>query len=145
ASAHQRLPVAAVDPRRADPPRQVACGRVVRHACGHRAPRQGARRRVIDNFSDSQVVRKTVVATRGGVVAAQHKRAAQAGAAVLEAGGDAIDAAVATSFALGVVEPWMSGIAAGGCMALWRAGEARAYAIDYGMRAPQGLDPADFP
>lgn len=100
---------------------------------------------MIDNFSDSQVVRKTVVATRGGVVAAQHKRAAQAGAAILEAGGDAIDAAVATSFALGVVEPWMSGIAAGGCMALWRADEARAYAIDYGMRAPQALDPADYP
>jgi gamma-glutamyltranspeptidase / glutathione hydrolase len=100
---------------------------------------------MIDNFSDSQVVRKSVVATRGGVVAAQHKRAAQAGAAVLEAGGDAVDAAVATSFALGVVEPWMSGIAAGGCMALWRVGEGRAYAIDYGMRAPQGLDPADYP
>jgi gamma-glutamyltranspeptidase/glutathione hydrolase len=100
---------------------------------------------VIDNFSDSQVVRKVVVATTGGVVAAQHRRAAEAGAAVLEAGGDAVDAAVATSFALGVVEPWMSGIAAGGCMALWRADEGRAYAIDYGMRSPGGLDPADYP
>ena len=58
---------------------------------------------MIDNFSDSQVVRKAVVATRGGVVAAQHRRAAEAGAAVLESGGDAIDAAVATSFAIGVV------------------------------------------
>jgi len=56
-----------------------------------------------DNFSDSQVVRKTVVPTRGGVVAAQHRRAAEVGAAVLEAGGDAVDAAIATSFALGVV------------------------------------------
>ena len=43
-----------------------------------------------DNFSESQVVRKQVVPTRNGVVAAQHKRAAQAGAAILEAGGDAI-------------------------------------------------------
>jgi gamma-glutamyltranspeptidase/glutathione hydrolase len=98
-----------------------------------------------DNFSESQVVRKRVLPTRGGVVAAQHKRAAEAGAAILEAGGDAIDAAVATSFALGVVEPWMSGISAGGCMVVWRAAEQKACAIDYGMRSPAALDPADYP
>jgi gamma-glutamyltranspeptidase/glutathione hydrolase len=100
---------------------------------------------LIDNFSESQVVRKRVVATRSGVVAAQHKRAAQVGASILEAGGDAVDAAVATSFALGVVEPWMSGIAAGGCMLLWRAGEAKPVVIDYGMRSPAELDAADYP
>jgi gamma-glutamyltranspeptidase/glutathione hydrolase len=98
-----------------------------------------------DNFSESQVVRKRVIATRAGVVAAQHKRAAEAGAAILEAGGDAIDAAVATSFALGVVEPWMSGISAGGCMVVWRAAERKAYAIDYGMRSPAALNAADYP
>lgn len=100
---------------------------------------------MIDNFSNSQVVRKAVVATRGGVVAAQHRRAAEAGAAVLEAGGDAVDAAVATSFAIGVVEPWMSGPAAGGAMVAWRAGEKKAHAVDYGMRSPGSLDPADYP
>jgi gamma-glutamyltranspeptidase/glutathione hydrolase len=100
---------------------------------------------VTDNFSNSQVVRKTVVETHGGVVAAQHRLAAEAGAQVLENGGDAVDAAVATSFALGVVEPWMSGIAAGGCMVVWRADEERAQAIDFGMRAPAALDPADYP
>ena len=98
-----------------------------------------------DNFSDTQVVRKRVVATRGGVVAAQHKRAAQVGAEILAAGGDAIDAAVATSFALGVVEPWMSGIAAGGAMVIWRAAQEKAYVVDYGMRSPAGLNPADYP
>jgi gamma-glutamyltranspeptidase/glutathione hydrolase len=100
---------------------------------------------LIDNFSDSQAVRKRVVATRGGVVASQHKRAAHVGAAILEAGGDAMDAAVATSFALGVVEPWMSGIAAGGCMLIWRAGAAKPSVIDYGMRSPAELDPVDYP
>lgn len=90
-------------------------------------------------------MRKRVVPTRGGVVAAQHKRAAHVGAAVLEAGGDAVDAAVATSFALGVVEPWMSGIAAGGCMLVWRAHEAKPSVIDYGMRSPLALRPADYP
>ena len=98
-----------------------------------------------DNFSNSQIVRKAVIATRGGVVAAQHRRAAEAGAAVLSAGGDAMDAAIATSFALGVVEPWMSGPAAGGCMTIWRADQARAYAINFGMRSPMELNPADYP
>jgi gamma-glutamyltranspeptidase/glutathione hydrolase len=64
---------------------------------------------------------------------------------VLENGGDAIDAAIATSFAIGVVEPWMSGPAAGGCMTIWRADEAKAYTIDYGMRSPMALDPAHYP
>ena len=100
---------------------------------------------MIDNFSNTQTVRKHVVATRGGVVAAQHRRAAEAGAAVLEDGGDAVDAAVATSFAIGVVEPWMSGPAAGGCMVLWRADSGSAQVVDYGMRAPQALNPADYP
>jgi gamma-glutamyltranspeptidase/glutathione hydrolase len=99
----------------------------------------------MDNISNSQTVRKQVVATRGGVVAAQHRRAAEVGAAVLEAGGDAVDAAVATSFAIGVVEPWMSGPAAGGCMTLWRAGEQRAHVIDFGMRSPRALNPAHYP
>ena len=98
-----------------------------------------------DYFSNSQIVRKPVVATRGGVVAANHRRAAEVGAAILEGGGDAIDAAIATSFAIGVVEPWMSGPAAGGCMTLWRAAEQKAYVIDYGMRSPAALDPAHYP
>jgi gamma-glutamyltranspeptidase / glutathione hydrolase len=98
-----------------------------------------------DNFSRTQIVRKAVLPTTGGVVAAQHRRAAKIGAAVLEAGGDAIDAAVATSFAIGVVEPWMSGPAGGGAMTIWRAAEQKAFTIDYGMRSPFELNPADYP
>ncbi|NBQ88502.1 MAG: gamma-glutamyltransferase, partial [Betaproteobacteria bacterium] len=99
----------------------------------------------MDYFSDSQIARKRVVTTTAGVVASQHKVAAQVGAEVLRAGGDAVDAAVATSFALGVVEPWMSGMAAGGCMVLWRAKEQRAYAVNFGMRSPMQLNAADYP
>jgi gamma-glutamyltranspeptidase / glutathione hydrolase len=99
----------------------------------------------MDNFSRTQIIRKAVIPTRGGVVAAAHRRAAEVGAAVLDAGGDAVDAAVAVSFAIGVVEPWMSGPAAGGAMVLWRAGEGRARVVDYGMRSPMALDPADYP
>ena len=99
----------------------------------------------MSNFSTTQTVRKRVVPTRGGVVAAQHRKAAEVGASVLEAGGDAIDAAVATSFAIGVVEPWMSGPAGGGCMMIWREEEQKAYTLFFGMRSPIALDPADYP
>ena len=99
----------------------------------------------MDNFSRTQIIRKAVIPTRGGVVAAAHRRAAEVGASVLDAGGDAVDAAVAVSFAIGVVEPWMSGPAGGGAMVLWRAADGRARVVDYGMRSPMGLDPADYP
>ncbi|MBL8383980.1 MAG: gamma-glutamyltransferase [Burkholderiales bacterium] len=97
-----------------------------------------------DNFSDAQVIRKPAVTSAAGIVAAQHKKAAQAGAEVLAAGGDCVDAAIATSFALGAVEPWMSGVGGGGVMVLYRARERRYEVIDFGMRAPQGLVLADF-
>lgn len=99
----------------------------------------------MSNFSRTQTVRKHVAATRYGVVAAQHRVAAEVGAAVLEAGGDAVDAAVATSFAIGVVEPWMSGPAGGGAMTLWREEDSTAQTINFGMHSPAGLDPAAYP
>lgn len=97
------------------------------------------------NFSTSQIVRKVVVPSAGGIVAAQHKRAAMVGADVLRAGGDAIDAAVATSFAIGVVEPWMSGPMGGGMMTIWRADSRQAHTVQFGMRSPQGLKLSDYP
>lgn len=97
------------------------------------------------NLSRTATTTKTVIETEHGIVAAQHRLAAQAGADVLAAGGDAVDAAIATSFAIGVLEPWMSGPAGGGTLMLWRAEDGRAQALDYGMRAPKALDPADYP
>lgn len=99
----------------------------------------------MSNFSTTQIVRKRAIPARGGVVAAQHRKAAEIGAAILEAGGDAIDAAVATSFAVGVVEPWMSGPAGGGCMTIWREAEQKAYTLFFGMRSPKALDPKNYP
>ncbi|MFD2206495.1 gamma-glutamyltransferase family protein [Kiloniella antarctica] len=97
------------------------------------------------NFSRSQTIRKPVSITTGGVVAAQHVKAAEIGAAVLEDGGDAVDAAVAVSFAMGVLEPWMSGPAGGGAMMIWREDEQKGYALTYGMKSPKALDPKAFP
>src|SRR5262245_64059433 len=98
----------------------------------------------MDTFAVSQIIRKAVIPTRGGVVAAAHRLAAEVGASVLDAGGDAVDAAVAVSFAIGVVEPWMSGPAAGGAMVLWRAGEGRARVVDYGLRSSLARDPGRY-
>jgi gamma-glutamyltranspeptidase/glutathione hydrolase len=99
----------------------------------------------MDNFSASLRLAKPAVRSEHGVVAAQHRRAAEVGAAVLGRGGDAVDAAIAMSFALGVLEPWMSGLGGGGAMVLYRAGEKRYSVIDFGMRAPASLDPSDYP
>jgi len=99
----------------------------------------------MDNFSASLRLSKPAVRSELGVVAAQHRRAAEVGADVLARGGDAVDAAIATSFALGVLEPWMSGLGGGGAMVLYRAAERRYAVIDFGMRAPASLDPDDYP
>ncbi len=97
------------------------------------------------NFSASLRITKSAIRTEQGVVAAQHRRAAEVGAKVLADGGDAVDAAIATSFALGVLEPWMSGIGGGGAMVLYRAKAKRTSVVDFGMRSPESLDLADFP
>jgi gamma-glutamyltranspeptidase/glutathione hydrolase len=86
-------------------------------------------------FSNRQQIRKPAVVSKGGIVAAQSRRAAEIGVEVLAAGGDCVDAVVATGFALGVLEPWMSGLGGGGAMVLYRAREDRYEVIDYGMRS----------
>ncbi|MBR0775204.1 gamma-glutamyltransferase [Bradyrhizobium diazoefficiens] len=96
-------------------------------------------------FSYAQELRKPAVKSKGGIVAAQSRRAAEIGAEVLAAGGDCVDAIVATTFALNALEPWMSGMGGGGAMVLYRASENRYEVIDYGMRAPQSLRIEDYP
>jgi gamma-glutamyltranspeptidase/glutathione hydrolase len=88
---------------------------------------------------------KSSAISRGGAVASQNAIAAEAGARVLRNGGNAIDAAIATSFAVSVVEPWMSGLGGGGYMLVYLAKEKRVRVFDFGMIAPRQLDPADYP
>ena len=75
-----------------------------------------------------------------GMVAAKHPLAAQAGVRMLQEGGSAVDAAIATSFASGVVEPYMSGLGGGG-VALYQPLNGAARALHFGMRAPASARP----
>ena len=111
---------------------------------GEEAPGEQARND-IRPVLQQPIIRKPAVASKGGIVAAQSRKAAEVGAEVLAAGGDCIDAVVATGFALGVLEPWMNGLGGGGAMVLYRAREDRYEVIDYGMRAPDSLRVEDYP
>ncbi|GAC1344675.1 MAG: gamma-glutamyltransferase [Acetobacteraceae bacterium] len=87
---------------------------------------------------------KPAATGRRGMVVSQSRDAALAGVAVLDAGGNAVDAAVATALALAAVEPWNSGLGGIGFALVHRAGQARADVVDFGPRAPARLDPARF-
>ncbi|MDJ0942322.1 MAG: gamma-glutamyltransferase [Kiloniellales bacterium] len=90
-------------------------------------------------------ISKPVIRAAKGVVAAQNWRAAQAGAEVLTAGGNAVDAAVATACALAVAEPWMSGLGGCGYMVVYGAEDEAVRVVDFGTVAPLNLDPATYP
>src|SRR5947208_12834988 len=87
---------------------------------------------------------KPAASGRRGMVVAQAKSAAEAGVAVLDGGGNAIDAALATALALAALEPWNSGLGGIGHAVVHRAGQPRAETVDFGPTAPAGLDPRRF-
>ena len=99
----------------------------------------------LEHLVQNWTVRKPVARTRGGIVATQNRVAGEVGARVLAAGGNAVDAAVATSFALAAVEPWNSGLGGVGFMLVYLAKEDRVQVIDFGPISPRNLDPADYP
>lgn len=89
-------------------------------------------------------VTKPAASGRHGVVVSQAAAAAEAGVAVLDAGGTAVDAAVAAALALAAAEPWNSGLGGVGYALVHEAGASRAMVVDFGPVAPRGLEPGRF-
>ncbi|MFH8337428.1 gamma-glutamyltransferase [Streptomyces sp. AM6-12] len=84
---------------------------------------------------------KTPVAVGyGGAVASVDKDATAAGIEVLKHGGNAVDAAVATAAALGVTEPYSSGVGGGGYFVYYDARTRTVHTIDGRETAPQSAD-----
>src|SRR6266540_1022620 len=87
------------------------------------------------------IVGRSKVITKYGIVAASQPLAAQAGVQILERGGNAVDAAIATNAVLGVVEPQSNGIG-GDLFAIVSEGKnGRLHGLNASGWAPGGLTP----
>ncbi len=87
-------------------------------------------------YSPPELSTVRAIPAEHGMVVGQEKLAAQVGAGILRQGGNAVDAAVATGFALAVTYPRAGNIGGGGFMVIHSAERSEAIAIDYRETAP---------
>lgn len=80
---------------------------------------------------DPENTEQTVVVSGYGVVSSSNPLASAIGRQILDAGGNAVDAAIAVAFALGVLEPYASGIGGGGCMMVYDPVSGASICFDY--------------
>src|SRR5438105_4657341 len=84
---------------------------------------------------------RSKVATKYGIVAASQPLAARAGVQILERGGNAIDAAIATNAVMGLVEPHYDGIGGDLFAIFYEAKSGKLYGLNAGGWAPTGFTP----
>jgi gamma-glutamyltranspeptidase/glutathione hydrolase len=82
---------------------------------------------------------RSMVISRGGIVASESPLASQAGVRILESGGNAVDAAIATNAMMGVVEPMMNGIGGDLFVIVYDAKANKLYGLNASGWAPRGL------
>lgn len=96
-------------------------------------------------MNETWSIGKQETRSKHGLVACQNWLAAEAGARVLSAGGNAVDAAIVTALVLSVVEPWLSGIGGGGFMLRADGGSGAVDVLDFNVISPAALRPDDYP
>ncbi len=95
-------------------------------------------------FNRNVQISNQSVYSANGMVSSAQPLASHIGVEILEKGGNAFDAAVATALALSAVEPWMCGPGGASFWIMWDAKNKKIHTLDAGTKAPYAAEPKAF-